>query len=165
MIAVALGANLPSPRFGPPRATCEAALAALAERGVRVLRRSRWYRSAPLPPSDQPDFVNGVVAVETKLDPATLLARLHEIEAEFGRRRGAPNAARLLDLDLLVYHDRVNDGTRGGPILPHPRMLGRAFVLLPLRDVAPDWRHPVTGEALAELIAALPSHQEIEPLD
>ncbi len=164
MILVALGANLPSPRFGGPRDTLEAALEALAERGIRVVRRSRWYRSHPVPASDQPDYVNGVVAVETELEPSALLAELHRIEAAFGRVRREPNAARLLDLDLLAYHGRVSDGSDGGPVLPHPRMRARAFVLKPLAEVAPAWRHPATGEPLGELLAALPEESPAEPL-
>jgi 2-amino-4-hydroxy-6-hydroxymethyldihydropteridine diphosphokinase len=164
MILVALGANLPTARHGSPRENCEAALAAFTEAGIRVLKRSRWYRSAPVPPSGQPDFVNGVAAVETALAPAALLARLHEIERALGRVRGEPNAARTLDLDLLAYHDRVSDGGDGGPVLPHPRMEGRAFVLLPLRDVAPDWRHPRSGRSVAALIAALGPDQRAEPI-
>src|SRR5581483_1362358 len=100
-ILIGLGANLPS-RAGPPVTTLEAALARLASAGILTLQRSRWFVSAPLPASDQPWFVNGVAAVATALAPAPLLAELHRTEAEFGRIRGAPNAARTLDLDLLA---------------------------------------------------------------
>jgi len=112
--------------------------------------------------SDQPWFVNGVVAVETFLPPAELLALLHDVEAEFGRTRNIRNEARILDLDLLAYDDCVMNEP-DGPILPHPRLHERAFVLLPLADVDPDWRHPVTGAAIADLIAALPADQQAEP--
>ena len=157
MILIALGANLPS-HVGSPRETCEAALAALEAAGVRVEARSRWYASPPDPPSDQPWYVNGVVAVATDLAPGPLLDRLHQIERDFGRPSRATserNAARPLDLDLIDFDGRVEDG-RNGPVLPHPRMRGRVFVLLPLREVAPDWRHPETGEGVEGLIAALP---------
>ena len=164
MILLALGANLPHPRWGPPSATCAAALAALTAAGIRPVRCSRWYRSRPVPASDQPDFVNGVAAVETALEPAALLAELHRIEAVFGRRRGAANAARTLDLDLLAYDERVADGCDGGPVLPHPRLAERAFVLLPLAEVAPGWRHPVSGAGIAALVAALPAGAEAQPL-
>ena len=79
MVLIGIGSNVAGPRHGSPRRVCEAALAALAARGVRVRRCSRWYRSAPLPPSDQPWFVNGVAAVDTALTPRALLARLHEV--------------------------------------------------------------------------------------
>ncbi|MBI4967437.1 MAG: 2-amino-4-hydroxy-6-hydroxymethyldihydropteridine diphosphokinase [Rhodospirillales bacterium] len=151
MILIGLGANLPSPA-GPPAETFRAALAALAARGVRVLRVSRAYRSPAWPPSDQPDYLNAVALVETTLAPPELLALLHALEREFGRVRGEPNAARPLDLDLLDYHGRVQ---AADPVLPHPRMGARAFVLLPLVEIAPHWRHPASGDAIADLIARL----------
>lgn len=158
MILIAIGANLAATGFGSPRSTCEAAVERLAgEADVAVTGRSRWYESEPVPPSDQPWYVNGVVRIETNLDPAALLARLHDIEASFGRVRQVRNEARPLDLDLIDYDGRISDGGNDGPVLPHPRAHERAFVLLPLRDVAPDWRHPATGEAVAALIAALPT--------
>ena len=158
MILIGLGANLPSVAGAPP-ATLAAALAALAEAEVRLVRRSPWYRSAPVPAGDQPWYVNGVVLVATPLSPAELLAVLHRVEASFGRIRRTRNEPRPLDLDLLDYDGRFRQEP---PVLPHPRLHERAFVLLPLRDVAPDWRHPASGAGLAELIAALPPGQEIE---
>ena len=107
MILIGLGANLPSARYGAPPASLEAALAGLEKAGPRVLARSRWYRSAPVPASDQPWFVNGVAEVATVLDPPGLLALLHRVEQEFGRVRREKNAARCLDLDLLAYDNRV----------------------------------------------------------
>ena len=163
LILIGLGGNLPG-ALGAPRATLEAALAVLEAEGVRVVSRSRWYRSAPVPRSDQPDFVNAVVAVETTLAPRELLALLHRIEARFGRVRGATNAARTIDLDLLAYRDSVSAGEDGGPILPHPRLHQRAFVLLPLAEVAPEWRHPRLGRTVRELVAALPPGQDATPL-
>lgn len=112
--------------------------------------------------SDQPWFVNGVAAVSTGLNPAGLLSVLHEVEAEFGRTRTLRNEARILDLDLIAYDELVTDGATP-PTLPHPRMHERAFVLLPLSDIAPDWRHPATGAALPDLIAALSAGQRAEP--
>jgi 2-amino-4-hydroxy-6-hydroxymethyldihydropteridine diphosphokinase len=153
MILLGLGANLPSPA-GPPRVTLAAALDALGAEGVRLVRRSPWYRSPPVPPSAQPWYVNGVALVETMHPPAELLALLHGIEARFGRVRREANAARSLDLDLLDYEGRVSAAGET-PILPHPRLHERAFVLLPLSEVAPDWRHPRLGRSLADLIAAL----------
>jgi len=158
-ILVGLGANLPSPAHGPPRATLQTALAHLERRGLRLGRRSRWYESAPVPVADQPWFVNGVVEIFTALGAPPLLELLHAVERDFGRFRGALNAPRTLDLDLIAYGDVVRD--REPPILPHPRMAERAFVLLPLREVAPDWRHPVSGLSVEEMIRALPPGQTI----
>lgn len=168
MILIGVGANLPSPRHGPPRATCGGALAALAEAELSIVQRSQWYKSAPVPVSDQPWFVNGVVRVKTTLDPSRLLDLLLKTEESFGRRRGELNAARILDLDLLAYGEMVTDREQpnsdgmGAPVVPHPRMHERPFVLLPLRDVAPGWRHPVSGMSVENLIRALPKGLEIE---
>jgi 2-amino-4-hydroxy-6-hydroxymethyldihydropteridine diphosphokinase len=150
MILIGVGANLPS-AAGSPRATCDAALVYLGRLGVVITGRSPWYETAPVPASDQPWFVNGVASVQTALSPAGLLAALHLTEAAFGRLRTAPNAPRTLDLDLLAYRDEVK--TEAAPVLPHPRLTERAFVLFPLRDLAPMWRHPVLGETAADLAA------------
>lgn len=163
MIVIGIGANLPNPRFGTPRQTCEAALTALEQAGVTVVRRSHWYRSAPVPPSDQPWFVNGVAILDTTLSPAALLAVLHRIEAAFGRTRRVRNEARVIDLDLLAYHDRVS-GPGESPVLPHPRLAERAFVVQPLAEIAPDWRHPGDGRTAAEMLAALPEEGRAQRL-
>lgn len=152
-VFIALGANLPS-RFGSPCETLEHALAVLGERGVRTVARSRWYRTPPWPPSDQPWYVNAVARVETALEPSALLAQLHAVEAELGRVRTVPNAPRPVDLDLIAHGACVMEGN---VTVPHPRMQDRAFVLLPLRDVAPDWVDPRDGRSLEGLISALPA--------
>ena len=172
MILIAIGANLPNPRYGEPRATCGAALSTLAEAPLSITARSRWYKSAPVPVSDQPWFINGVIHVKTALDPVALMALLLETEEAFGRKRAERNEARVLDLDLLAYGDMVrkpDQGESGGAgaetlHLPHPRLHGRAFVLLPLLDVAPDWRHPVSGQSVRDMIEALPSGQKTEAI-
>lgn len=172
MILIALGANLPSDRFGPPAATLDAAVAAFATHGLRVTARSRWFESEPVPPSGQPWYVNGVVAVETDLDPAAVLAALHAIEADFGRLRRETWAARILDLDLIAYDDRVipdraaweaASRTMSAPemIVPHPRAHLRRFVLLPLCDIAPGWRHPILGLEARTLLDGLPPEEGI----
>lgn len=161
IILIGIGANLPS-RLGPPQATCEAALRALAEAGVTILRRSRWYRSAPVPASTQPWFVNGVAVAATPLGPTELLATMLAVERGLGRVREGRWEPRVLDLDLLDYHGETRAAPP--PELPHPRLHERAFVLLPLMEVAPDWRHPRLDRSVESLIAALPSDQEAEPL-
>ncbi|MEK9797094.1 MAG: 2-amino-4-hydroxy-6-hydroxymethyldihydropteridine diphosphokinase [Alphaproteobacteria bacterium] len=162
MILIAFGGNLPHAEYGSPRETIEAALGALRERGVSVLARSRWYSTAPVPPSDQQRFVNLVAWIDSALPPGELLALLHDVEEEFGRVRGARNAARVLDIDLLDYNGAV---CADWPELPHPRMSERAFVLVPLRDVAPDWRHLVSGASVDDLIAAAPDLSGVELMD
>lgn len=162
MILLGLGANLPSERHGPPRETLLAALAALEAAGVRIAARSRWYDSAAWPDPGQPRYWNAVVSVETGLDPVSLLALLHRVEMGLGRARGVRNAPRTVDLDLLDHDGLVRNGPNG-PILPHPRMAERAFVLLPLREIAPDWHHPVTGASVGALISALPAGQDARP--
>ena len=169
MILVALGANLATVRFGTPAEGLDAALDVLADHGIRIAARSRWYRSAPAPPATGRWFVNGVIRVETTLAPVPLMARLLLIEAAFGRRRSVAGADRPLDLDLLDYHGRIVEhaGDDSGPalVLPHPRLGERAFVLAPLIEVAPGWRHPASGATGASLLAALTGgEQAIEPL-
>lgn len=160
---IGLGANLPHPRFGPPRATLDYVVGLLPGLGVTVLRQSSWYESAPVPPSDQPWYVNGVVRAATGLSPQEALVRLHGIEAELGRERGELNAARSVDLDILSFGKIILRGPEP-PIIPHPRMTDRAFVLLPLAEIAPDWRHPLTGIPISELIRHLPRDQVTRPL-
>jgi len=154
-IFVAIGANLTSPIYGPPISTCRAAVTALAEAGFGIKAVSRWYRSPPVPATDQPDFVNGVVRLETDLAPTALMDVLHAIEDRFGRRRSVPNAARVLDLDLIAMGRHVS-ALGEWPELPHPRLTERAFVLLPIADIAPHWKHPVSNVSVSQLIAALP---------
>lgn len=163
-IFVALGANLEHPIYGGPKQVLEAALAELGRRGLTVRRVSPWYRTAPVPASDQPWYVNAVAEVATDLPADQLLARLHEVEDAFGRARSVPNAARVIDLDLLDFCGQTAPGGPGRAILPHPRLQDRAFVLRPLADLAPDWRHPVSGKPIRALLAALPADQAIERL-
>jgi len=162
-ILIGIGANLASPLHGPPVRSCIAAVAAVAEADIAVHRVSPWYESAPVPPSDQPRYVNGVAAIGTELTPDRLLARLHEIEAAFGRVRRKRNEARILDLDLLAYGRQIA-APPACPILPHPRIVERAFVLFPLRDIVPDWRHPVDGRSIDGMVAALAPGQDTRRL-
>ena len=151
MILIALGANLPSNGLEPVE-TLQRALALLGERGALVVAVSSFYETPAWPDITDPPFVNAVAAVNTQLQPVELLALLHGVETEFGRMRSAPNAPRTLDIDLIDYDGAVMNGPL---VLPHPRAASRAFVLVPLAQVAPGWRHPVTGQGVAELLAAL----------
>ncbi len=158
MAFVAIGANLPRPDGRSPLDTCRDAVVHLdALPSLRLIGLSRWYLSAPEPPSGQPDYINGVAALRVdpgvRLDPSRLLAHLLAIETRFYRQRGSANAARTLDLDLLAMDDTVRAAP--DPILPHPRLHQRGFVLAPLTDVAPDWVHPALGATAAELLHRL----------
>jgi len=125
---------------------------------VRLRARSRWYLSEPVPRADQPWFVNGVAALATDLDAAALLLLLQRIETRFGRVRGARNAARTLDLDLLDHDGKVIDTP--SLILPHPRLHERRFVLVPLAEIAPCWRHPLLGLSVKELLSRIPAEEQ-----
>jgi 2-amino-4-hydroxy-6-hydroxymethyldihydropteridine diphosphokinase len=155
VILVGIGANLPTPDGAPPLVSCQRAVASLDELpGLRLRGLSRWWRSVPVPASDQPDYVNGVALLAGYADPAALLQALHAIEARFGRRRLAVNAARSLDLDLIDVDGLVRQPP--DPVLPHPRAHVRAFVLGPLADVVPGWVHPTLRCAVEGLLADLP---------
>ena len=155
MILVALGANLPTAAYGPPERALAEALRRLDARGAATRARSRLWRTAPVPASDQPDYVNAVARLETALAPEALLGEMLAVERELGRERRERWGPRTIDLDLLAYDAVVLDAP--ALTLPHPRLAERAFVLLPLADVAPGWRHPVSGLKVEELIARLPA--------
>lgn len=167
-ILVALGANLPGTEGGPAD-TLRAALRLMPGMGIKVVRCAPFYVTPALARYEQPDYVNSVAAVETALPPEGLLAMLHRIEGLFGRVRRGRWAPRVLDLDLIDYRGLVTpgqsgmSGVSGMPLaLPHPGVGERGFVLVPLRDVAPNWRHPVTGEGVDRLIARLPAAELAE---
>lgn len=151
-VVIALGSNMPGAYADSP-ALLEAALAAFPAEGLAVLARSGWWRSAAWPDPTGPAYTNGVAIVETPLSPRQVLAALHRIERAFGRVRGELNAARTLDLDLIA-HGRL---TSEAPdlVLPHPRAHERLFVMGPLAETAPGWRHPVSGATAAQLAVAV----------
>lgn len=162
MTYLAIGANLPSCDGLSPLQTCARAIGAIqALDSIHAVVRSRWYSTAPIPPSGQPRYVNAVLRVACTMAPAVLLASLAAIEQAFGRVRGVADAARTLDLDIIDMGGLVRDSP--DPILPHPRAHARGFVLYPLRDVAPRWVHPASGLSIDALIAALP-WQDTHPL-
>ena len=165
MIYVGMGANLTHPIFGEPVNTLLAALKAFEDRDLKVNRRSRWYKSAPVPISDQPWFVNGVVEIETDLSAEDILIRLHEIEKEFGRVRDIKWEARVLDLDLVDCRGQVSENQlqKNGGVYPHPHMHERSFVLLPLKDLDPNWKHPILKQGIDELLSGLDT-QLLQPM-
>jgi 2-amino-4-hydroxy-6-hydroxymethyldihydropteridine diphosphokinase len=144
-VFVALGSNL-----GDPPSQIRSALLALAALpATRLVRRSSLYRNPPEGGLGQPDFVNAVAEIETRLGPDELLTRLLDVERDHGRVRGSPNAPRTLDLDIVLYG---NQTVRQPDLaIPHPRMLGRAFVLVPLAEIAPDAVVPGSGR-VADLV-------------
>jgi 2-amino-4-hydroxy-6-hydroxymethyldihydropteridine diphosphokinase len=149
LAVIALGGNLPG-AWPSVREALAAALERVGQAGFDVLIVSRWWRSAAWPDPADPPFLNGVALARTALTPAAAMAALHRIEAAFGRDRLAPNAPRTLDLDLIALGRTVLDGA---VILPHPRAADRLFVMGPLAEIAPDWRHPLSGET-AEVLAS-----------
>lgn len=162
LILIGLGANLDSPRWGTPRETLSAALAALEGEGAAILARSSWYRSAPVPISDQPWFVNAVASVATGLDAQHLLELMQIVEQRFGRVRGARDAARVLDLDLLDHRGERYDSP--DLTLPHPRLHQRRFVLEPLAEIAPEWVHPTLKSTARQLLVQLGAKQPVEKM-
>jgi 2-amino-4-hydroxy-6-hydroxymethyldihydropteridine diphosphokinase len=182
---VALGANLPFDG-SPPAQTLARAVAALAEEGVTLLGLSRFFATPCFPAGAGPDYVNAAALLQTDSadDLASILGRLHTVEARFGRKRAQRWGMRTLDIDLLAVGDSVQpdagtqDRWREMPqeaqiattpdqlILPHPRIQDRAFVLVPLADIAPDWVHPRTGLSVRQMLAALPAEDRdaVKPL-
>ncbi len=132
-------------------AVLEAAKARFPIAGLKILESSSYWRSQAWPDATQSEYINAVALVETPLDPGQLLCALHSLEALFGRERTATNAPRVLDLDLIAYGRTVR--TDAAPLLPHPRAADRRFVMAPLAEIAPAWRHPVNG-ARADALAA-----------
>lgn len=159
---VALGGNVPGD-YGTSEALLEAALARFAAAGLPILRRSSWWRSAAWPDPSAQEYRNGVVLVEARQGPQALIRTLFTLENAFGRRRAERNAPRTLDLDLIAYGRIVSDDP--ALTLPHPRAHERLFVMGPLAEIAPDWRHPVLGATAAELAASATVGRDARPCD
>lgn len=160
LAVIALGGNLPG-RYPNVAAALAAAATAVERAGFQVVRTSRWWRSAAWPNPADPPYLNGVLLARTALEPQAAMAALHAIEADFGRDRQAANAPRTLDLDLIALGDAV---LTGPPLtLPHPRAAERLFVMGPLAEIAPDWRHPVTGQTAQKLASRATIGQDAVP--
>ena len=169
---IALGANLP---FGElsPTSTLQKALASLESPSVAITKVSKFYRTPCFPPGAGPDYVNAAAELRSLLDPYELLAHLHAIETDFGRKRAQRWGMRTLDLDVIAMDDAVlpdkrtfeiwrnlspdrqRNETPQELILPHPRLQDRAFVLVPLLDIAAEWRHPVANQTVTQMCNAL----------
>ena len=145
LTVIALGSNL-----GNSLTTLESALHKLGTiPGVVMKARSRWYKTAPIGPS-QPDYLNGCALLEVRLSPLELLRTLLEVETQFGRIREERWGPRTLDLDVILFGDLILDTPELQ--VPHPRMKERAFVLVPLAEIAPEWIDPVSQLPISELL-------------
>ncbi|WP_422054912.1 2-amino-4-hydroxy-6-hydroxymethyldihydropteridine diphosphokinase [Shimia sp.] len=177
---LALGGNLPS-QFGSPIQTLQESLIHLSRNDVHIRAVSRFFQTPCFPKGAGPDFINAAVSVETALSAQGLLTELHKIESAFGRERLTRWGTRPLDIDLIGLESQVmpnasvwtrwrdlpaEQQAKEAPselILPHPRLQDRAFVLAPLMDVAPDWKHPVTGRSVVQMFGDLPEFAQKEP--
>lgn len=159
MILIGLGANLES-KFGQPESTISHVMDVFPEYGISVLSKSSIWKTAPMPMSDQPWYKNAVCSVHTEYNPHELLKAINQIEKDFGRVRSIQDAPRVIDLDILCYNDLHI--VEGNLEIPHPRMCERAFVLYPLIEIQPNWKHPITNLPIDFLIENLSDEQKIE---
>lgn len=158
---VGIGSNLRG-EAGSSRDLLQALVDSFPGRGLTVVAQSGLWRSKAWPDPSQPDYLNGVVLIETDLAPAALMQVLLAMETAFGRQRSVPNAPRTLDLDLIAYGDRVID--EPGLTVPHPRAADRRFVMGPLAQVAPDWVHPVLNQTAEALFEAATVGRDAHPV-
>jgi len=161
LVIVAIGGNLPGPE-GSILGNLESALQQFPLSELKITQRSSWWRSRAWPDPSAPDYINGVVIVETALEPLQVLAQLAEIEARFGRLRGEANAPRSLDLDLIA-HGRTQMRSEA-LTLPHPRANDRLFVMGPLAEIAPEWKCPNTGLSASQLASQASVGRDARPV-
>lgn len=152
MILIAIGSNLNSETFGTPLENCLKAIEFLQEK-YKVLKVSNFYKTEPIPKSDQPFFVNAVVSIETNYKPNKILNSLMLIEKRFKRVRRKKNESRFIDLDLLAYNNEIMNSQ--SLILPHPRMHLRKFVMKPICDIDENWIHPMLKQKARKIIKEL----------
>lgn len=168
MILIGLGSNLITAEYATSKEILEAAINQLNESNIKVVNASSYYETEPVPKSDQPWFVNSVVQVETNLSAPELLKVLHDIEHNLGRVRRERWEARIIDMDILCYHDEVFPSREkwamvsknidpGCAVIPHGRLHERDFVLIPMLDVAPDWIHPIFRKSTKNMLELLVS--------
>ena len=159
MILIAAGSSLPFCGVDSQQIVLRA-FSSLG-RVTTLNEKSALYETPAWPDANDPPFINAVAAIETALPPEALLQVLHAIEAGFGRRRRQKNAPRSLDLDLIAYHEERRAAGESGLFLPHPGLETREFVLAPLAEIAPNWRHPVTGATAQAMLDALPTREAL----
>ena len=158
MIIIGIGSNLKSDIYSSRLEACQKSVKLIKEHNIHVCKQSSWYETAPVPISTQSNFINGVISIETEFNSLDLLTLLLSIEEKMGRIRGKENAARIIDLDLISYNDETVESKT--LTLPHPRFCERAFVVQPLYEIAPDWKHPILGITIEKLLTTL-SDQKI----
>ncbi|GGX44733.1 2-amino-4-hydroxy-6-hydroxymethyldihydropteridine pyrophosphokinase [Tateyamaria omphalii] len=167
--------------IGTPVETLQKAVDSIEEMGAVIRGRSRFFRTPAVPAGSGPDFVNAAISINAHWSSTEAIARLHEVESRLGRRRKVRWEQRVIDLDLLAHDQMIRPSVQvlrrwmelpvqkqkemapGQLLLPHPRMHERAFVLVPLADVEPDWIHPITRKSVSEMQDALPA-AEIEAI-
>ncbi|NNE25028.1 MAG: 2-amino-4-hydroxy-6-hydroxymethyldihydropteridine diphosphokinase [Rhizobiales bacterium] len=160
MILIGLGSNVEGP-WGSPEDTVRTALNRLDGAKTKLVKASRPLSSKPVGPIEQDDYINAAAIIETSLQPEQLMQHLHDLELQSARHRTVRWGPRTLDLDLLDYDGLVHhgqgqaEGCQKSLILPHPEIAKRSFVLAPVAEIAPDWRHPLTRKTAAELLAEL----------
>jgi 2-amino-4-hydroxy-6-hydroxymethyldihydropteridine diphosphokinase len=160
-VVIALGSNLAGD-YASSEALLETSLARFPEAGLPVLASSSWWRSAAWPDPQAPEYRNGIALVEATMGPEAVLQALFSLERRFARTRGARNAPRTLDLDLIAHGRLAMAGP--GLVLPHPRAHERRFVMGPLAEIAPDWVHPTLGRTAAEVATAADVGRDAAPL-